>query len=53
MPLTGDNRRQHRQQLSRQLEIALIAGLVEGGEDVARYAPGVTAYLLGRRVGRG
>jgi hypothetical protein len=51
MPRTGDNARQHGQQLFRQIEIALIAGLVERGEDVVRYAPGATTYLVGRRVG--
>jgi hypothetical protein len=48
---TGDNPRQHGQQLFCQLEIALIAGLVERGKDVVRYTPGATAYLVGRRVG--
>ena len=52
MPRTGDNPRQHGQQLFRQIEIALIAGLVERGEDVVRYAPGVTAFLVDRRVVR-
>jgi hypothetical protein len=48
---TGDNPGQHGQQLFRHIEIALIAGLVERGKDVVRYAPGVTASLVGRRVG--
>jgi hypothetical protein len=52
MPPTGDDPRQHGQQLFRHLEIALIAGLVERVKDVVRYAPGVTACVVGRRVGR-
>jgi hypothetical protein len=44
MPRTGDNPRQHGQQLFRHLELALIARLVERGKDVVCYAAGVTAH---------
>jgi hypothetical protein len=51
MPPTGDDHRQHGRQLFRHLQIALVAGLVEGGKDVVGYAPAVTAFPVGRRVG--
>jgi hypothetical protein len=51
MPRTGDHPRQPGQQLFRHFELALIAGLVERGKDAVHYAPGLTACLVGRRVG--
>jgi hypothetical protein len=47
MPPTGDDHRQHGRQLFRHLQIALVAGLVEGGKDVVGYAPAVTAFPVG------
>jgi len=51
MSPTDDSPRQHGRQLFRRFKIALIASLVECGADVGRLRAGLTACLVGRRVG--